>query len=464
MRGWFNMGTIGHVDHGKSTLAGCLLYNLDEFTDKDVRDTIDFAKARGEEDKIFAYLLDRRPDERERGLSIDIKHIGFEYKERRYMLVDNPGHENYVMNLITGACQVEIGILVIAANEYEKALEKTGSYSEKNGTVRVKGLARLHTSLAEFFGMEQIIIIISKMDLVEFSKDVYDSIVRRINTLSEEIGLDNIKRVAFIPTSIDARTLTSDNVTSVSSEMSWYRGDTLLKAITRLQLPIQDVQRPFRFRADCDPLWKIPGTQVVILGKVLTGKVSVGDEIIILPRKVRGRVASIKMRDEKKRLGRQSRWERISTSEAGDIVGLGIRTYKKIGKKDLCRGSLLSDPENAPSLTHDFIGEVVTTLQPSPRSRLSPGQDLKIRFGSFESSCIIRRIGIAIDFDTGEFIDPMNSLPLWQKAVVHFSLDRPVEIDESKDNPKCARFLFLNMKNFIAGGGRVVLIPKEAED
>ena len=350
MRGWLNIGTIGHVDHGKSTLCGCLLYNLNEFTPKDVQDTMEFAKRRGNMDKIFAYLLDRLPEERIVGRSMDIKHIGFEHNERRYMLVDNPGHQKYIKNLITGACQVETGILVIAANEYEKALEPTGSYKDEYGTTRVRGLARLHASLAKLFGMERMIVVISKMDLVGFSKDTYDTVVQRINTLSEEIGLGEIERTAFIPTSIDTRRLTSENVTSLSSKMSWHKGDTLLKAIAGLQLPIQDVERPFRLRLDHRPFWKIPGTQVVMTGKVLTGRIHVGDEVIIFPMRVRGKVTSIKMRDESRALGRASRWEQISMSEAGELVGLGIRIHGRVEKESIDRGCLLSDVQDPPSL------------------------------------------------------------------------------------------------------------------
>jgi translation elongation factor 1A (EF-1A/EF-Tu) len=220
-----NIVVIGHVDHGKSTIIGRLLYESGAVREEEMRKLQELAKEFKIEGGEFAYIVDREKEERMRGMTIDIMHRPFETQKYFFTVIDAPGHRDFVKNMITGASQADAAILVVSARPGEGVQEQT----------------KEHAFLAKVLGINQLIVAISKMDLAEYKKEVYEKLKEEVSKLLRSIGY-NVDKIHFVPVAAQF----GENIVKRSDKMPWYSGPTLVEALDTLQLPPRPVDKPLR--------------------------------------------------------------------------------------------------------------------------------------------------------------------------------------------------------------------------
>ncbi|MEM3886490.1 MAG: GTP-binding protein, partial [Candidatus Methanomethylicia archaeon] len=274
-----NLIIIGHVDHGKSTTMGHLLYitgNVDERTMKTLEEE---STKIGKGSFKFAWVMDKLKEERERGLTIDLSFWRFETPKYYFTIIDAPGHRDFVKNMITGASQADAAILVVSA--------KKGEYEAGMGAA---GQTREHAFLAKTLGIDQIVVAINKMDdpTVNYSKERYEEVKGGVGKFLRMIGYD-INKVDFVPIS----GWYGDNLVVRSDKMPWYNGPTLVEALDKFTEPPRPIDKPLRI--PIQDVYTISGVGTVPVGRVETGVLKVGDVVLFLPEKKTGEVRSIEM-------------------------------------------------------------------------------------------------------------------------------------------------------------------------
>ncbi|MBU1703963.1 MAG: elongation factor 1-alpha, partial [Nanoarchaeota archaeon] len=303
-----NIVFIGHVDHGKSTTVGRLLYDSGNIDEQQMRKLKEKAEELGKGGFEFAFVMDNLKEERERGVTIDLAHKKFESAKYYFTIIDAPGHKDFIKNMITGASQADVGVLVVAAND------------------GVNAQTREHVFLSKTLGVNQIIIAVNKMDIsgVEYSEQRFNKVKEDVSNLLKTVGYKP-DQIPFIPIA----SLMGDNVAKKSDKMPWYTGPTLLEVMDQIKEPEKPTTLPMRM--PIQDVYNITGIGVVPVGRVETGILKVGDKIMAMPGRegkgVPGEVKSIEMHHEQ-----------MQQAEPGDNVGLNIRGF---GKKDIARGDVL---------------------------------------------------------------------------------------------------------------------------
>ncbi|MGC8679511.1 MAG: GTP-binding protein, partial [Fervidicoccaceae archaeon] len=250
-----NLVVIGHVDHGKSTTVGHILYRLGFIDPKKMAELEAEAQKRGKESFKFAWLLDNLKEERERGVTIDLSFMKFETKKYYFTIIDAPGHRDFVKNMITGASQADAAILVVSARK-----------GEFEAGMSPEGQTREHLLLAKTMGIDQIIVAINKMDATEppYSQERFKQVVDVMTKFMKGLGYDTSK-IPFIPIS----GWMGDNLIERSPNMPWYNGPTLVEALDQLQIPPKPVDKPLRIPIQA--VYAISGIGTVPVGRVETG-------------------------------------------------------------------------------------------------------------------------------------------------------------------------------------------------
>jgi len=257
---------IGHVDAGKSTICGQLMYTLGVVDKRIIEQYKKEAIDKNRESWWLAYVMDINDEEKAKGKTVEVGRANFDTSKKRYTLFDAPGHKNYVPNMIMGAALADYGGLVISARkgEFEAGFEKDGQTRE-------------HAQLAKSLGVRKLIVIVNKMDDCKWSKDRYDEILNGLCPFLENCGFDLKKDVVFVPIS----GLVGDNIKDSVDEKkcNWYRGPTLLEVLDDIDLPDRDSEGPLRIPI----LDKMKDRGVVVFGKIENGTVRMGDKITIMP-------------------------------------------------------------------------------------------------------------------------------------------------------------------------------------
>ena len=245
---------VGHVDHGKSTLIGRLLYDTDSLPPDKIEEMQKASTEAGRETE-FAYLLDHLEEERKQGVTIDTTQVFFKTDKRRYVIIDAPGHVEFVKNMITGASQAEAAVLIIDVVE------------------GVKEQTKRHSYMLSLLGLHQVVVVLNKMDLVDFSQERFKNVKKGV---AEWLKSISIEPTCYIPISA----IKGDNVASKSENMDWYTGLTFMESLDTLQnrqtpedkpllMPVQDV-------------YKV-GEKRINVGRVESGVIEKGTEVKILP-------------------------------------------------------------------------------------------------------------------------------------------------------------------------------------
>ncbi len=331
-----NLVIIGHIDHGKSTMMGCLLIKSGAVTEREQRELEKIAQEYDRQSWSYAYVFDRLKEERQRGITIDLAFRKFETKSKYFTIIDAPGHADFVKNMITGASQADAAILVVS-----------GKKGEMEVGVAANGQTREHAYLAQTLGVKQLVVAINKADNYEWSEDRYNECKDAVSDLLKSIGFP-VKKIPFVPTS----GMTGDNLAEPSKNMPWYKGPCLLDAIDQFEIPDKPTDKPLRL--PIQDAYKIKGTGVVPVGRVETGILKKGDKIIIMPTGFQGEVRSIEMHHEE-----------IPQALPGDNVGFSIRG---ITIKDASRGDCLGHPSSIPTVINPngkWTGQIIVIWHPT---------------------------------------------------------------------------------------------------
>ena len=410
-----NIVFIGHVDHGKSTTIGRLMYDSGNLPEQELRKLREIAEELGKKGFEFAFVMDHLKEERERGVTIDLAHKKFVTDKFEITIIDAPGHKDFIKNMITGTSQAEAAFLVIAAPE--GAMEQT----------------KEHLILAKTLGIKQLCILVNKMDAAKYSQARFEEVKKEIEPLLKGVGFDPSK-IKFIATSA----FEGDNIVKKSANMPWYNGPTLREQLDLFEAPEKPTQLPLRLAIQ--DVYNITGIGVVPVGKVETGIMKVGDKVIIMPGRegkgVAGEVKTIEMHHEQ-----------LQSAEPGDNVGFNVRG---VGKKDIARGDVLGHVDNPPTLVKEFTAQIVILNHPTV---LTVGYTPVFHVHTAQVACKIEEIIKQINPATGETIkDHPDMLKNGDAAKVKIRPTKPVVIETTKEIPQMSRFAIRDAGQTVAAG------------
>lgn len=426
-----NLVVIGHVDHGKSTLTGHLLFKAGFIDEKKLREIEEEAKKRGQESFKFAWLLDRLKEERERGLTIDLSFMRFETKKYYFTIIDAPGHRDFVKNMITGASQADAALLVVSAKkgEYEAGMSPEGQTRE-------------HIILAKTMGIDQVIVAVNKMDdvTVNWSKERFEQIKSEVSKFMKGFGF-KVEKIPFIPVSA----WTGDNVMEPSPKMPWYKGPTLIEAFDLLEVPPKPIDKPLRI--PIQDVYVITGVGTVPVGRVETGVLKVGDKVVFMPAGKVGEVRSIEMHHV-----------RIPKALPGDNIGFNVRG---VSRKDIRRGHVVGHLTKPPTVVKSFRARVIILWHPTA---IAAGYCPVIHAHTASISCRLKEIVAKIDPRTGKIVERQpKMLKKGEAAVVVFEPIKPMVIEKFKEIPQLGRFAIRDMGRTIGVGVVEDLEPVKVE-
>ncbi len=421
-----NIVFIGHVDHGKSTTVGRLLFDTGNIEDNALRKLKDKAKELGKSGFEFAFVMDNLKEERERGVTIDLAHKKFDTEKYYFTIIDAPGHRDFVKNMITGASQADVAVVCVAANDGVNAQTKE------------------HVFLARTLGVGQIIIAINKMDIkgVEFSEERFNKVKEEVTTLLKTVGY-NPDEVPFIPEAA----LTGDNVVKPSENMPWYKGDTLLQAMDNIKEPEKPVDLPLRL--PIQDVYNITGIGVVPVGRVETGVLKVGQKLIAVPGRegkgVSGELKSIEMHHEQ-----------LKEAGPGDNVGFNVRGF---GKKDIARGDVIGPADNVPTVASEFTAQIVVLNHPSV---ITVGYTPVFHIHTAQIACQVTAIEKKLNPATGEVLqENPDFIKNGDAAIIKVKPVQPLVIEKQKDIPQLSRFAVRDSGATVAAGMCIDLVKKE---
>jgi elongation factor 1-alpha len=397
-----NVVTVGHKDHGKSTLIGRLLYESKTLKKEELIELKQTTKELGKKNIEFAFLIDRFKEEREGGLTIDIMHIPFKTKKYDYTIIDCPGHEEFIKNMITGASKADAAILVVSAKPEEGVMEQT----------------KEHVFLIKTLGINQMVVAISKMDTVNYSKKRFDELSEKVKKFLKSIGY-NIQRIPFVPISA----LKGSNIFTKSNEMRWYTGLSFVQTLDETFRPVESsINKPLRISVQ--DIYTIDGRKFII-GKVESGILRVGDEVVFQPSNTIGRIKNIQKYNEKKK-----------EASPGESIGFEI---EKLRGRDVKRGDVCGHLTNSPTVARKFSAHVIL-LYPL---QIKVGDIFLIHRGSAEVNCKVEKI----DNLNGKFASRVKK--------VKFSPLQKIVVERYNDNQQLGRFVIRD-KGTIIGAGIVL--------
>ncbi|GET87548.1 elongation factor 1-alpha [Leishmania tarentolae] len=364
-----NLVVVGHVDAGKSTATGHLIYKCGGIDKRTIEKFEKEAAEIGKASFKYAWVLDKLKAERERGITIDIALWKFESPKSVFTIIDAPGHRDFIKNMITGTSQADAAILMIDSTHggFEAGISKDGQTRE-------------HALLAFTLGVKQMVVCCNKMDdkTVMYAQSRYDEISKEVGAYLKRVGY-NPEKVRFIPIS----GWQGDNMIEKSDNMPWYKGPTLLDALDMLEAPVRPVDKPLRL--PLQDVYKIGGIGTVPVGRVETGIMKPGDVVTFAPANVTTEVKSIEMHHEQ-----------LAEAQPGDNVGFNV---KNVSVKDIRRGNVCGNSKNdPPKEAADFTAQVIVLNHPGQISNgYAPVLDchtshIACRFADIESK-IDRRSG-----------------------------------------------------------------------
>ncbi len=426
-----NLVIIGHVDHGKSTLVGHILYRLGFIDPKKMAELEEQAKQKGKESFKFAWLLDRLKEERERGVTIDLAFMKFETKKYYFTIIDAPGHRDFVKNMITGASQADAAILVVSARK-----------GEFEAGMSPEGQTREHLILAKTMGIDQLIVAVNKMDASEppWSEQRYKQIVEILSKFMKGLGYDPSK-IPFIPVS----GWTGDNLIERSPNMPWYNGPTLVEALDNLQVPPKPVDKPLRIPIQA--VYAISGVGTVPVGRVESGVLRVKDKVVFMPPAKVGEVRSIEMHHTQ-----------IEKAEPGDNIGFNVRG---ISKQDIKRGDVAGHVNNPPTVADEFTARIFVIWHPSA---ITVGYTPVVHAHTASISARISEIVSKLDPRTGKELEKNPQfLKQGDAAIAKFIPIKPMVVEKFSEFPALGRFAMRDMGKTVGIGIITDVKPKQIQ-
>jgi elongation factor 1-alpha len=417
-----NLVTVGHVDAGKSTMIGRLLFDTGAVREEQLRKMKDLAKEYKKETWEFAYFMDRLKEERERGVTIDISHQPFQTKKFYYTIIDAPGHRDFVKNMITGASQADAAILVVSAKKGEGVQQQT----------------KEHSFLIKVLGVKQLVVAINKMDTANYEQKAYDDLVVEVKKLLTSIGYDASK-IPMVPVS----GMVGDNISKKSDKTPWYKGPTLIEAMdSTFEAPELPVDKPLRL--PIQDAYTITGVGTVPVGRVETGVLKPGDKIVFMPGGAQGEVKKIEMFHKEQ-----------PKAVPGDNIGFNVRG---IGKKDVKRGYVAGPVGNPPTVVKEFTAQIVVLQHPTV---MTVGYTPVFHLGTASVACKFEEIISKIDPKTGQETEKNpDFLKTGDAAKVKVVPSKPMVVEKQSEFPQLARFAIRDMGQTVAAGIVIDLVKK----
>jgi elongation factor 1-alpha len=416
-----NLVVIGHVDHGKSTMTGRLLYETGAVDERTFQQHKAEAEKLGRPSWAWAFALDRLKEERERGLTIDIAFFKFLTDKYYYTIIDAPGHKDFIKNMITGASQADVGLLVVSAKkgEFEAGIGPGGQTKE-------------HAYLAMTLGVPSLIVCVNKMDddSVKFSQDRYNEVKEEVGGFLKSIGY-KVDQVPFIPTAaIDACNLKE----RTPDKTPWYEGPSLLEALDQVQLPPKPTDKPLR--VPINDVYSIKGVGTVPVGRVETGVMKAGMKVTFMPPNKTGEVKSIEMHHEI-----------LPEAVPGDNIGFNVRGVER---KDLGRGDVAGPSDTPPTVATDYTGQVMVIQHPSA---ITVGYTPVIHAHTAQVACRFDKILQKLDQRSGQVIEENPDFVKKGESMIATLVPlKPMVIESYKDFPQLGRFAVRDMGMTVAVG------------
>ena len=399
-----NFVIVGHVDHGKSTLIGRLLFDTGSVPSDRIGEIRKASEYLGKEIE-FAYLLDHLEEERQQGVTIDTTQAFFKTAKRNYVIIDAPGHIEFVKNMITGASQADAAVLIVDAGE------------------GVREQTKRHAYILSLLGIRQIIVVLNKMDLVDYKEERFNEIKKGIGEFLDSVNIDPHSYIPICAT-------TGDNIARKSEKMIWFQGPNLLDSLDLFEekepaenksliFPVQDI-------------YKVDNKRIAV-GRVEAGVLNCGGEIKILPGGQITKINSI-----------EKYLDKIDIAKAGQSIG--ITTENAVF---LNRGDIICTPDQEPILTDKFKANIIWLEE----QKYHKDQILSIKCATQETTCKIKQIKKRIDSSSLELIQKDSDiLKNLEAGEVVIKTKKPVVIKSFNEVQELGRFVLVKDDNICAGG------------
>ncbi|KAJ3020308.1 HBS1-like protein [Thoreauomyces humboldtii] len=421
-----NLVVVGHVDAGKSTLMGHLLYLLGEVSDRSMKKFERDAEKMKKGSFAYAWVLDETEEERSRGVTIDVAITKFQTEHRKFTLLDAPGHRDFVPNMMSGASQADVAILVVDATpgEFETGFDFGGQTRE-------------HAVLIRSLGVQQLIVAINKLDVVDWNKARFDAISAKLTTFLTQVGFRK-QKLWFVPTS----GFTGENLLkrTAAGLNAWYSGPTLVSQIDAFDPPERPIDKPFRLSISDYFKGGIAagggGGAVSVSGRIEGGSVQIGESVLVLPINEVGMVKALEVAEES-----------VKWAAAGDNVLLSL---SGVDITHINIGSILCDPSSPVPITTHFLAQIVTFDIEIP---LTIGVPVVLHHQSLTEQATITRLRALLNRTTNEVIKKNpRALPRNVTALVEIKTTRPVCLDLFRNSKELGRFLLRSGMVTVAGG------------
>ena len=414
-----NLVVVGHVDNGKSTIVGHLLVDMGVIDQRTIDAFAKESEATGKGDTFkYAWVLDSIKDERERGITIDLAFQKFETAKYFYTLIDAPGHRDFIKNMITGASEADVAILVVST--------KSG---ETEAATDPGGQAREHAFLSRTLGVGQMTVALNKMDDSNYSEARYKEVKETVEKMLRLVGY-NTTKINFIPVS----GWKGDNLVKKSENMPWYKGPTLSEALDMFDPPEKPTGKPLRI--PIQDVYTITGVGTVPVGRVETGVLRANEKVIVMPSGVTGEVKSI-----------ETHHTQMESAEAGDNIGFNLRG---VDKKSIHRGDVIGPVNNPPAVAKEFEAQIIVIHHPTA---MAPGYTPVLHAHTAQVAATRSEFIAKIDPKTwGATEDKPKFLKTGDAAIVRIKPVRRLAIETFKEFPEIGRFALRDMGTTIAAG------------
>jgi len=412
---------IGHVDAGKSTTTGHLIYKCGGIDARTIQKFEKEAAEMGKSSFKYAWVLDNLKAERERGITIDIALWKFETPKYFFTVIDAPGHRDFIKNMITGTSQADCAILVVASGqgEFEAGISKEGQTRE-------------HALLAFTLGVKQMIVCVNKMDdgSVMYSEARYNEIQEEVSAYLKKVGYKPAK-IPFVPISGWA----GDNMIERSTNMPWYKGPFLLEALDQVNPPKRPSDKPLRL--PLQDVYKIGGIGTVPVGRVETGLLKPGMVVTFAPSGLSTEVKSVEMHHES-----------LPEAGPGDNVGFNV---KNVSVKELRRGFVASDSKRDPaSAIERFEAQVIVLNHPG---QIGNGYAPVLDCHTAHVACKFATIKQKMDRRSGKVLEEMPKfVKSGDACMVDMEPSKPMCVESFEAYPPLGRFAVRDMRQTVAVG------------
>jgi len=405
-----NIVFIGHVDHGKSTTVGRLLFDGGALSEQEYRKLEDIAKEKGKGTFAFAYAMDNLKEERERGVTIDVSYKRFDAKKHQFTIIDAPGHRDFVKNMITGTSQADAAVLSVAAKEGPQPQTKE------------------HAFLAQVMGIKQIVVSVNKMDEVNYDEAKFKEVKETMAKMLKGIGFKD-ENVKFVPISA----WKGDNVVNKTDNLK-YAEKTLLETLDDLTAPPAPTDKPLRLPVQ--DVYNIKGVGAIPVGRIETGTLKSGDKVIFMPSGKTGEVKDLEEHHQK-----------ISVAKPGNNIGFSVRG---IGTADVKRGDVMGPVTNPPKVAASFTAQIVVLNHPTA---IPVGYTPVFHLHTAQMSMSLTEIQKKLDPKTGTVAEENPKfLKTGDAAIVKIVPTKPVCAETFKDFPQLGRFAIRDMGQTVAAG------------